>query len=179
MYEERQVVPIFLSRMQGDLCYTLQDYVVRLVDGLTCRTCNHSMTSEEGELFLPHIGAILAEHLLVQPDPARMFDAGSFCVQVGQNFCGHPDPDTHRHLRQRRLSVLELTWFWADHSAIRYRLSFRAEAGETGGTFTLPGDNLGYGTSFIMAISCKVRRVEGTVTSEQPYLNVRMRLRQV
>ena len=172
-------MPIFLSRLQGDLCYTLQDYLVRLVDGLACRTCNFALPSYEGQTFLPHVGAVLAEHLLVQPDPARMFDPGTFAVDLAQNFCGHPEPTINSNIRHCRLGVLELTYFWTDHSAIRYRLSSRSEPSDEGGSFSQPDCPFGGGPSFIIAISCKVRRVEGTVTSEKPYLNVRMRLRQI
>ena len=174
-------LPFYVSQMQGDVCYELEGYHVRIVDGYTCQSHNMKVASGEGQDFLPHLGQMLASHLLSLNDPARTFEPALFCQQIATtSYYAHPNPLVTQLLVGRGLVVQKLYWYWADHSAIRYRTdSGRGARNHEGGFFEPEELEPGPKRSFIMGLSCKIRLSQGQTTTHRPYLNVRMRLMRV
>ena len=170
--------PFLLSQLQGDVCYELEGYHVRVVDGYACQSQNQANHCPQGEVYLPHLAGLLAYHLLLRGDPARDFAPRLFSLEIAETIFAHPDHVVTELLRGKRLAVQHLHWYWSDHSAIRYRRTSACSQEGEGGYYEPSSGELERGrkNSFVVGLSCKVRLSGGNITTNQPYFNLRVRL---
>ena len=88
------------------------------VDGYVCSVENNAVPDEDGALFLPFLGACAAKVLL---SGNGTFSPLMFVAMTSET-PGHPCVALHYSLIFRQLSVDEMTYFFDDYSAVRFRI---------------------------------------------------------